>query len=223
MTPRKDRVTFSSGDIRLEGILGHPAGTTRAPGIVVCHPHPQMGGSMDNNVVRALFDGFLERGFRTLAFNFRGTGRSGGAHEGGTGEVQDALAALDFLEGRPEHDGGGLGLLGYSFGAWVVLHAAAAAGARVRCTGAVAPPVTMLPFDFLDGVPGPLYFVWGDSDPFCPWERAERILSACTAPWEARRLARTDHFLLGREREAAAYLCDRFSLHLRSRTSPADA
>ena len=38
-------LTFASGDLTLEGSLHLPA-TTPAPGVVVCHPHPQYGGDM---------------------------------------------------------------------------------------------------------------------------------------------------------------------------------
>ncbi len=59
---------------------------------MVCHPHPLHGGTMDNKVVATLARAFLQCGWRTVRFNFRGVGGSGGAWDEGRGEIEDALA-----------------------------------------------------------------------------------------------------------------------------------
>ena len=59
-------VTIPCGDITLEGLLHTPDGTGPFPGIVVCHPHPQYGGDMYNNVVGALVRAALDSGFAAL-------------------------------------------------------------------------------------------------------------------------------------------------------------
>jgi uncharacterized protein len=87
---------------------------------VICHPHPQHGGTLDNKVVQTLARVFLQLGMRTVRFNFRGVGASQGEWDGGRGEVDDALAvissqrepALPFM------------LAGFSFGAYVAAQAA---------------------------------------------------------------------------------------------------
>ena len=61
---------------------------------VVCHPHPQGGGSLDNKVVQTLARAFLQIGWASLRFNFRGVGASDGAWDEGRGEVDDALAVV---------------------------------------------------------------------------------------------------------------------------------
>src|SRR5262245_31423328 len=75
---------------RLECFLKHPAGappgTTAA---VVCHPHPMFGGSMHNKVVHAAAESLARLGLPVVRFNFRGVGRSAGAHDGGRGETDD--------------------------------------------------------------------------------------------------------------------------------------
>ena len=212
----KESVVFPAGGIQLEGILGRTRGTRDTPAVAICHPHPLMGGSMDNNVVMGLFSEFVSRGYVALAFNFRGTGRSGGTHEGGEGEVLDLLAALDYLASLPETAENNLAAAGYSFGAWIALQAGMRAEGRVRCAGAVAPPVEMLPFDFLAHYRGPLFFVWGDRDPFCPSEKMLRLLDRTPGPADRCILPGGDHFLVGVERKAGAYLCDRFSPVLQS-------
>ena len=87
---KESNVSFSSGDISLEGLI---AVSDKASGLaVVCHPHPQYGGSMLNNVVEAILDAFWQQGYGTLRFNFRGVGNSGGSYGNGVGEAEDASA-----------------------------------------------------------------------------------------------------------------------------------
>ena len=95
MTIRKRDVRIPVGEIHLQGILGYEDEQAAGPGVLICHPHPQYGGSMDNNVVWALFDVFTRRGYVAVAFNFRGVGRSGGRHEDGEGEILDVKGVLD--------------------------------------------------------------------------------------------------------------------------------
>src|SRR3712207_4695272 len=97
-------LTIPSGDITLEGSLHLPEGKGPFPAVVVCHPHPQYGGDMHNNVVMALVDGVTRRGVAALRFNFRGVGRSGGTYDGGNGEQGDVQAALAHAASLPEID-----------------------------------------------------------------------------------------------------------------------
>jgi len=52
-----------------------------APVALILHPHPQFGGTMNNQVVYHLYYAFQRRGFSVLRFNFRGVGRSQGAFD----------------------------------------------------------------------------------------------------------------------------------------------
>ena len=113
------RITIKS-DGGLEAILNEQG---RRGGVVICHPHPLFGGSMYNNVVEAVEEGFVLSGFSTLRFNFRGVGDSEGAYDEGNGEVNDVIAACKFMRDLPGA-GGRLVLAGYSFGAWVASRAA---------------------------------------------------------------------------------------------------
>ena len=93
--------------------------------LVVCHPHPLHGGTMDNKVVQTIARAGLQLGWRVLRFNFRGVGGSAGAWDEGRGEVDDALAVI--TAGRAGAPGLPLMLAGFSFGGYV----AAAAAARL--------------------------------------------------------------------------------------------
>ena len=84
---------------RLEGRY-HQSKTPNSPIALLLHPHPQHGGTMNNKIVYQLYHVFARRGFSTLRFNFRGVGRSQGSYDRGEGELSDAAAALDWLQGQ---------------------------------------------------------------------------------------------------------------------------
>jgi hypothetical protein len=87
---------------------------------VICHPHPQHGGTMDNKVAQMLARSFVQLGYRAVRFNFRGVGASEGGWDEGRGEIDDALAVIagQRAAGLP------LALAGFSFGAYVTSQAA---------------------------------------------------------------------------------------------------
>jgi alpha/beta superfamily hydrolase len=119
VNPRTERRTLAgpAGDIVCA--LDTPEGDVRGLALI-CHPHPQHGGTLDNKVVATLARAFVQRGWRSVRFNFRGVGGSGGAWDEGRGEIDDALAVVSALRGEGEP----LALAGFSFGAYVASHVA---------------------------------------------------------------------------------------------------
>jgi alpha/beta superfamily hydrolase len=107
----------------LECALDAPAGEPLGVA-VICHPHPQHGGTMDNKVVQTLARAFLQLGFRTVRFNFRGVAASEGAWDEGRGEVDDALAVIAAHRPQGGDSGQAFILAGFSFGAFVASQAA---------------------------------------------------------------------------------------------------
>jgi alpha/beta superfamily hydrolase len=106
----------------LEALLEEPAeGTVRAGLVVVCHPHPLHGGTMQNKVAHTLARSLCGLGLSALRFNFRGVGASAGRYGSGAGELQDALGVLDWAaQARPHST---LWLAGFSFGGCIALQA----------------------------------------------------------------------------------------------------
>ena len=97
--------------------MGAPDGAVPRGVVVVAHPHPLMGGTMDNKVVVTIAKTFHQLGYATVRFNFRGVGRSAGTFDEGIGETDDAEAVLDFMTGR--YGGDNTLLAGFSFGTYV--------------------------------------------------------------------------------------------------------
>lgn len=114
MNPQTLRTTVNGPAGVIECAIDAPPEGAKAVA-VICHPHPQHGGTMDNKVVQTLARAFVALGWRALRFNFRGVGGSAGAWGEGHGEIDDALAvvAAQRRAGEP------LALAGFSFGAYV--------------------------------------------------------------------------------------------------------
>ena len=117
------KIIFAGAIGQLEGVLHLPANVPRAVA-VVAHPLPVMGGTMDNKVVTTLAKAFVELGYATLRFNFRGVGESSGSYDEGNGETLDAIAAANFM--RDEFPDLPLVGAGFSFGGYVQARAAEA-------------------------------------------------------------------------------------------------
>lgn len=150
-----------SGENRLEAALD-AKGFSNA--VVVSHPHPLYGGNMDNAVVMTIADAFLEKGFATLRFNFRGTGNSTGRFDEGRGEQEDVRAVVSWLRenGYPK-----IWLAGYSFGArmnaWAV-----SKGLDVQDHIMVSPPVGFMSFDEIETLPSTGLIITGADDDIAP-------------------------------------------------------
>jgi hypothetical protein len=86
---------------------------------VIAHPHPLFAGTMENKVVQTLARAFVQNGWRSLRFNFRGVGASEGTHDEGRGELDDMLHIV-----TQQAATGPLALAGFSFGSFVAANAA---------------------------------------------------------------------------------------------------
>jgi alpha/beta superfamily hydrolase len=189
-------IEFPCGKITLEGMIRIPEGPGPFPLVVVCHPHPLYGGSMDNNVVDAVCASLGEKEIAWLKFNFRGVGRSGGSFGNGIGEKEDAKAAISFGEGKARVNPGRIGLCGYSFGSIVAL-ATAVEDPRVKAVAGIAPFVQ--PEDLLDQYDRPKLLVCGAQDEFVDSKALEKLLQRMPEPKELALYPGVDHFWMGEE------------------------
>jgi hypothetical protein len=128
------------------------AGHAVAGSAIVCHPHPQHGGSMTNKVVTMVERTLRELGLRTVRFNFRGIGASAGTFDDARGELDDLLAVAAWLQRVRPADA--LWLAGFSFGSFVA--AKAERHLPLQQLILIAPPVDKYPFAALP-------------NPRCPW------------------------------------------------------
>jgi alpha/beta superfamily hydrolase len=115
---RREAIAGPVGSI--ECAIDEPMDAVRGVAIV-CHPHPQHGGTLDNKVVQTLARAFVQLGWRSIRFNFRGIGASEGTWDEGQGEVDDAMAVIQARRDPALP----FALAGFSFGAYVASHACA--------------------------------------------------------------------------------------------------
>ncbi|KQU78540.1 MULTISPECIES: alpha/beta hydrolase [unclassified Rhizobacter] len=159
----------------LECALDRPEGESRGVA-VICHPHPQQGGTMDNKVVQTLARAFLQLGYRTVRFNFRGVAASEGAWDEGQGEIDDALAVI----AAHRDPALPLALAGFSFGGYVASQAAARLpeGAKVERLVLVGPSTQK---QKVAPVPEETLVIHGESDDIVPlsatldWARPQSL------------------------------------------------
>jgi alpha/beta superfamily hydrolase len=197
----EETVNIPGKGVNLEGrfILGTTPG-----GVVITHPHPLYGGSMDNNVVWTARKAFEAHRWSTLRFNFRGVGRSSGSYGQGLAEVDDVAAALAFLK---EKAPGPHFVIGYSFGAAVAARAMLA-GLEADGVLLISPPIAFMEMDFLPRVPRLELIVVGDRDELCPLTDLHTCLSAKQPAVEIAVITGADHFFGGREDQLFQILRD---------------
>ena len=195
-------VFFGPEGTLLHGVL-LSAELKGAPAAVICHPHPQYGGSMHNNVVLGIETALADAGITTLRFNFRGVGRSGGAFDGGRGEQDDVRRAIDFLSA--DSSTGPIHLAGYSFGAFVGL-IAAINDERIASLSAIAPPTAIGSFAFITDCKKPLLAVAGSQDEFCSISEIKPLVDKIHGRLEI--IPGADHFFLNQEQRAGGFVRD---------------
>jgi len=194
----EERIYIENGSLKIEGLLSKDS---KENGVLICHPHSLMGGSMHNNVVETLQETYAAANYSTLRFNFRGVGGSTGFYDEGRGEKEDIYATCEYLKKMGMTK---LFLAGYSFGAWV--------GSKVLeetsnpFTGSifVSPPVDYFNFNWENLNNKINFIICGDQDQFCAINTLKRIAQKISSPLKI--IHDADHFYMGKEKILALIL-----------------
>lgn len=175
----------STDGLDLEAVISQPENPTRV--FVLCHPHPQMGGTMNAPLLLRLREGLVAEGWAVLRFNFRGIGESEGEPADGIPEVADAEGAVE--SARSRWSGLPVAIGGWSFGAAVALRVAVRQDDIAACA-VVAPAVVPKP-GITAGVPPasevdlstPVLVVCGANDKQVPPEECREWAGAVGAEY----------------------------------------
>ena len=192
------RIPVEDGKITIEGLLDEGRIGRNA---VLCHPHPLYGGNMHNNVVQTARQAFAGLGWRTLRFNFRGTGASGGHPAQGLKDAEDLIGISEYLNARSP---GPIDFAAYSYGAWATMEAIRM-GLTPDSIILISPPLDFISFDGLKLPDVPRLVTIGNHDDFCSIESLEKWLSSQPGPTVTLEIfPGVDHFYWGAERDLSA-------------------
>ncbi|MGR3310121.1 MAG: alpha/beta hydrolase, partial [Candidatus Brocadiales bacterium] len=224
------------------GVLTYPQYGDPVNAILLCSPHPQFAGNMDNNIITALSQ-FLARDSVTLRFDYRGVGESQIDLPAGVsvfdywGDIEEGKnyddAVTDVASAGAELlriTGGILPLIaiGYSFGA-ITAFLYGKDNNSVRLMVGIAPPLGKVSFDFLSECDKPNLMIIGKGDFLYSAEEVEKFAKTgrdarfCVATdknvcptTEIDLLDDCDHFFRGNER----LIAEKVDSFIRNNTPP---
>ena len=188
---------------RLDALLEEPEDAPARAAALVCHPHPQHGGTMHNKVVYRIARALRRAGFAVLRFNYRGVNLSEGEFAGGIGEIEDARTALALLRERYPHLP--RTLAGFSFGSRIIL--------KLGCEPGVASRLIATGFPADNSPLGqctvPRVFIQSTHDQFSPAPAMQTWFDALPQPKHLVWIDAQDHFFAGAldQFEEAVYAC----------------
>lgn len=191
MPRRIETLSLAGPAGRLEALLEEPEHASPVEAAVVCHPHPQHGGTMHNKVVYRIARGLRKSGCVVLRFNYRGVNLSEGSYDGGIGETEDARVALREIQQRyPELP---VLLGGFSFGSRIVLRLASQENA-IRRVIAAGFPTRVAEREFVYHVHVPKFFVQSTNDDFGPAADLTEFFKTLPEPKHLEWIPAADHF-----------------------------
>jgi alpha/beta superfamily hydrolase len=202
---RRIESLFLNGPIgRLEALIEEPEDQDPIEAVLVCHPHPQHGGTMHNKVVYRIARGLRRTGAVVLRFNYRGVNLSEGKYDHGNGEREDARVALDVLRAR--YPGLPFSLAGFSFGSRIILKLGCEISGASRLI-AVGFPSALPDHGSLGDCAKPRTFIQSTNDEFSPVASMEAYVARLREPRKLIWVKARDHFFNGGldEFEATVY------------------
>lgn len=189
----EEKIYIHNGSQILEGLLSKASGDQ---GVIICHPHSLMGGSMYNNVVEAIQEAFSTEHYSTLRFNFRGVGKSTGYYDEGRGEQEDVVSVCKYMK---EMGVTTLVFAGYSFGAWVGSQIISECEKYFVTSILISPPINYFKFEWHHLKDKIDLLISGDSDSFCP--KGALLSETKTINSKVKTIQGADHFYIGKEEE----------------------
>src|SRR5207237_3111219 len=163
---------IEGGAGRIEALLEEPEDAALREACLICHPHPLYGGTMHNKVVYRMARALRRSGSVVLRFNFRGVGKSEGAHDQGAGELDDAYLCLEWLRAR--YPGLPYSVAGFSFGSRIALRLGCSVP-RTRRVIAVGLPTRSSQLEFVAACTAPKVFIQSTNDEHGPRPELEEL------------------------------------------------
>ena len=213
----------------LEIFIPGPAGRLEAkyfkskkntsPIVLILHPHPQYGGTMNNRIIYETYKSFYKNGFSVIRINFRGVEKSDGIFDNGQGELSDAAAALDWIE-RENPGYNQCWVSGFSFGSLICMQLIMRRP-EVNKFIAISPQPNVYDFSFLAPCPISGLVVYGKNDELVPEESIfnlkKRLSMQKNIDVKFDSIINANHFYKGKEKELTSvierYLEDKINVN----------
>ncbi len=212
----EEHVNFNSDGLKLEGFLSYDENTLSPPLVLLCPPHPHLGGDMENNVIMALGKTLAENGFAALRFNYRGVGSSESRlsniaeiyeyweeilnSDDCSDAIVDATSAIHYLESTVGMKK--LFIAGYSFGA-IVAMMLSVANTNIRAFASISTPFGRFDTAFLSDCKKHKLFICADNDFAASIEDIEKGMMSVSKPKILDMVNDCDHFYIDEELEIA--------------------
>lgn len=197
---KEEKIYIKNGFQIIEALFCKAPGES---GVVICHPHSLMGGSMYNNVVETIQETFSAKNISTVRFNFRGVGESTGYYDEGRGEQDDVISVCNYMKESGKQK---LLFAGYSFGAWVGSKIIEENSNPFTYSICVAPPIEYFDFHWNKLKDKIDLIVCGDADPFCDLNVLKAEAEKINTPIMA--VPGADHFYAGHEKALAKIIIE---------------
>ncbi len=212
----EELVHFNSDGLKLEGVLSYDENVLNPPMVLLCPPHPHLGGDMDNNVITSLGSVLAENGFAMLRFNYRGVGNSESKlgniaeiyeywesilnNDDCSDAIVDATSAVKYLESTVGSKK--MFIVGYSFGA-IVAMMLSVENADIRAFTSISTPFGRFDTSFLSDCKKPKLFICADNDFASSLEEVEKGMLNISEPKILDIMRECDHFYIDKELEIA--------------------
>lgn len=177
----------------LEALLEEPEAGEPTAAVLVCHPHPQHGGTMHTRVVHRTARGLRKAGAVVLRFNYRGVNLSEGEYDHGHGEIEDGRACLEFLRSR--YPNLPFAIAGFSFGSRIALKLALDYPQATKVIP-IGYPTKYPNRDYISDIAIPKVFIHSTNDEHGPRPDFEAFFDTLPEPKEVKWVESKDHFFV---------------------------
>lgn len=206
--PQQQKTFFLSGPVgQLEVLTTWSHEPKKKSVVIICHPHPQHGGTMNNKVVTTMAKAFDCLGLATVRFNFRGVGKSVGQYGEALGEREDLLAIINWVKTTlPDY---AICLAGFSFGSYIAAKVANQESVAQLLT--IAPTVNHYDFADLTNIHCPWLAIIGEQDELVAVESVKMFAAHPPAPLKLIVVPGVGHFFHGHLIELRALIINELS------------
>lgn len=212
----EEHVNFKSDGMKLEGVLSYDENALNPVPVLLCSPHPHLGGDMENNVITTLGSSLAESGFATLRFNYRGVGNSESwlgniaeeyeywedvlNNDNYSDAIVDAASAIRYLEKTTGTKT--IFVAGYSFGA-VVAIILSVNNPNIMASVSISAPFGRFDSRLLSDYAKPKLFICADNDFATSTTEVEEAMSGISEPKILDVIDDCEHFYIDKELEIA--------------------